>query len=222
MSVTKKEPQYHPGKFRPLVQMIARLVQKNPGLADDPNYLMTQVIVSMPELADRTKCANCGTSMKVVEYIADLHDALLILAMARKVKENMTKGMTFTEANKIHMPTLAVNNTIIKRQTKCDYLGLLKQTDEMRGTGYWVLTKWAWEALQGKPIPRSAYYWQGEIQGRSVENITFGSMFRSHIELVQKSMAAGKPLRNDYREQIINYNPTEWANVYTLRENQLF
>lgn len=218
----KQEPQYHAGKFKPFMQIIARLVQRNPALADNPDYLMAQVITSVPELADKTKCANCGTSMRIVEYTADLHDALLILAMARKVDENLNKGMTFTEANKVHMPTLAVSNTTSKRQTKCDYLGLVKQPEALRNTGYWVLTNWAWKALKGEPIPRSAYYWQGEMQGRSTETTTLSQMFKTHVDLVQNAIAHSKTVRADYRGQIGDYEPSQWVKYYGVKDGELF
>ena len=151
----KKDIKYHPGKIRPIIKVVARIVQENPKIADDVDYLMAVLRSSFPEITDRTQCPNCGTSMKIVVYTADLHDALLILAMARKVRQNRNAGMNFTDANKIHMPTLQVSNTTIKRQTKCDYLGLMKQPDTLRNTGYWVLTHWAWKALKGHSIPKS-------------------------------------------------------------------
>lgn len=218
----KKEVKYYPGKLKPILQVVARVIKNNPDAADNIDYLIACLHQSFPEITDRTKCANCGTSMKIVEYTADLHDALLILAMARKVRQNQEKGMTFTEANKVHMPTLDVSNTTIKRQTKCDYLGLVKQPDALRNTGYWVLTNWAWKALKGQSIPKSAYYWQGQMQGRSEETTTLSQMFRTHIDLVEKAIKLRKSVRSDYRDDIGDYNPADWSSYYGVKEGELF
>ena len=221
--MSKKEVKYHPGKIKPIIQVVARVVQKNPEAADNIDYLMACLRQSVPEVTDRTKCPNCNMSMKIVEYTADLHDALLILAMARKVRQNQNeKGMEFTEANKVHMPKLEVSNTTIKRQTKCDYLGLVKQPDTLRNTGYWVLTNWAWKALKGQSIPRSAYYWQGEMQGRSDDTTTLSQMFKTHTDLVQRAIARSKSVRSDYRGDIGNYNPADWSNYYGVKDGALF
>lgn len=218
----KKDIKYHPGKIRPIIKVVARIVQENPKIADDVDYLMAVLRSSFPEITDRTQCPNCGTSMKIVVYTADLHDALLILAMARKVRQNRNAGMNFTDANKIHMPTLQVSNTTIKRQTKCDYLGLMKQPDTLRNTGYWVLTHWAWKALKGHSIPKSAYYWQGQKQGRSEETTTLSHMFKTHVDLVQKAIAHSRKVRSDYRDEISNYDPAEWSDYFGVKEGVLF
>ena len=218
----KKEVKYHPGKIRPIIQVVARLVKNNPCIADNHDYLMACLGKAVPEVTDRTKCANCGTSMKIVTYTADILDALLILAMARRVRKNQEDGMSFTEANKVHMPTLDVNNTVSKRQTKCNYLGLIKQSEALRNTGYWVLTNWAWKLLRGQEIPRSAYYWQGEMHGRSSETTTLSQMFKTHIELIEKAIAHSRTVRLDYRGEIGDYNPADWSKYYDIKDGELF
>ena len=218
----KKEEQYHPGKLNIIIQVMGRLIRDNPGIEDDRGRLMRRLQTVLPNIMDNTKCANCGTSMKIVTYTADLHDGLLILAMARKVRQNSEEGLNFTEANKVHMPTLEVSNTTSKRQTKCDYLGLIKQSEELRNTGRWVLTTWAWKLLKGEEIPRSAHYWQGQMQGRSEEATTLPQMFRTHVELVKRAIAHGRQSRSDYRGEIGDYSPSEWSEYYGTREGTLF
>lgn len=217
-----KEVKYNPGKLRPIIQIVARIIKDNPETADNIDYLITCLGQQVPEITDQTKCPNCKTSMKIVEYTADLHDALLILAMARKVRANQNKSMNFTEANKVHLPTLNVSSTTLKRGTKCDYLGLVKQPDTLRNTGYWVLTNWAWKALKGEAIPKSAYYWQGEMQGRSEETTTLSQMFKTHIDIVQKAIAHSRKVRTDYRAEIGDYEPAEWSNFYGVKDGVLF
>ena len=220
--MSNKEQEYHPGKLKPMVQIIANIIRSNPRAASDTDYLMACIGHEIPGFNDRTKCANCHRSMKVVTYTADLHDALLILAMARAVKVNIDKGMNFTEANKVHMPTLDVSNTVSKRQTKCDYLGLLKQPPGLKSTGYWVLTNWAWKALKGQPVPKHAYYWAGEMHGRSEETTTLIVMFNTHLELIKKAIANSKKVRADHRDEIGDYDPSEWVNYHGVKDGELF
>lgn len=206
----KKQHEYLPSKIRPIVQITARLVQQDPTLADDQDRLWANVQASIPELKDKTKCI-CGQSLKISLYEADLHDALLIYAMAQVVRENIKKGMTFTEANKVHIPTLQATQATLKRQTKCDYLGLIKQQPNWSGTGFWCLTRWAWQALRGDPIPKQAKYWEGHLLGRSKAQTTLGEMFENHKQLVILALAKRKAVKADYRARFEDYDRREWV-----------
>ena len=208
----KKEPEeYYPTKVRPLVQMVARMVQKNPALADNPDVLWAHVQASAEEFRDPSKCEGCARSMKVSIYEADLLDALLILKMARKVREQMQKGVSFTEANKVHIPTLGASQGILKRQTKCDYLGLIKQNENWRYTGYWCLTTWAWKALRGAEIPKAVKYWEGHILGRSRAQTTLKQMFDTHRSQIEQAVNKRKSVKADYRAVYEDYDPNEWG-----------
>lgn len=207
------EQQYQASKIRPIVQIVAQLVKRNPALADDFNYLWTQVLVSIPDLGDKTKCGGCDRSMKVTVYEADVLDALLILAMAKQVREGIIKGLEFTEANKVHLPTLGTTQGILKRQTKCDYLCLIKQQPQWRGSGYWALTHWAWKALRGEEIPRAAKYWEGNLLGRSEETITLSQMFQNHADLVQKALQKRAEVKADHRAAFSDYKPSDWSEI---------
>lgn len=207
----KTPEEYYPTKVRPLVQMVARMVQKNPTLADNPDLLWAQVQASAEEFKDPSKCEGCGRSMKVSIYEADLLDALLILRMAQEVKKHMREGDTFTEANKVHIPTLGTNQGILKRQTKCDYLGLIKQNENWRYTGYWCLTSWAWKALRGEEIPKAVKYWEGHILGRSKATTTLAQMFHTHTVQVHNAVLKRKAVRVDYKAHFEGYDPNEWG-----------
>lgn len=207
------------GKIPTIVDYICGLIERNK--STDPKYVWANLVRQFPELTDKTKCANCGMSMKIQVYTADLHDALLILAMAKVVKENLSKGMGFTEANKVYMPTLGVTNATLKRQTKCDYLDLVKQPEELRNTGYWVLTAWAWKALRGEAIPKQAIYWRGQLKGRSEETTTLAQMFQTHKDLVERAIARRKQVRSDYRNEFVDYKPSEWVEVSGLQQGSL-
>lgn len=207
----QKITEYQETKLRPLIQIAARMVQKNPAMADDMDYLWACLQSSVPQLKDKSQCGACGRNMKVTIYEADLHDALLLLAMAGEVRKNMKKGLSFTESNKVHIPTLVATQATLKRQTKCDYLGLVKQQDNWRGTGFWCLTSWAWKALRGEPIPRAAKYWEGKLLGRSKATTTLPEMFEHHRELVQKIIAKRGVIKADHRARFDDYDPREWT-----------
>lgn len=206
----KHTHEYTATKIRPIMQIAARLVQKDPELANDMDKLWAFVQMAAPELKDQSVCGGCGRSMKVSLYEADLHDALLILAMGRVVRQNVRNGMSFTEANKVHIPTLVATQATLKRQTKCDYLGLIKQNENWSGTGYWCLTRWAWQALRGEPIHKAAKYWEGKLLGRSMATTTLTEMFENHRGLVQKALAKRASVKADYRARFEDYQPSEW------------
>ena len=204
--------EYQATKLRPIIQLVARLVQNHPDMADNTDYLWANLITSIPDLKDKSKCGACGRSMKVTIYEADLLDALLILAMAKEVRQNLKEdGISFTEANKVHIPTLGVSNATLKRQTKCDYLGLIKQPDNWRGSGYWLLTTWAWKALRGEEIPKAVKYWEGNLLGRSEATTTLTKMFKNHRDIVERAVAKKKAVKADYRVKFEDYDPSEWT-----------
>lgn len=206
--------EYKESHVRAIVMLTAKLVKSDPSLADDINFLWASLIKTVgPKLGDKSKCPGCLRSMKITIYEADLLDALLILAMARQVRENIKNGMTFTEANKVHLPTLQATQGILKRQTKCDYLGLIKQNENWRGSGYWCLTHWAYKALRGERIPKAAKYWEGELLGRSEATVTLGEMFQSHTDLIKRAIAKRKAIKTDRRAEFEDYNPAEWAMI---------
>jgi len=216
----KQKHEYQATKIWPIIQVAARIVQKDPAILDDTVRFKAILGASVPELRDHSQCTGCGRSMKITVYEADLHDALLILAMARQVRQNVKMGMSFTEANKVHIPTLAASHTTLKRQTKCDYLGLVKQNENWKGTGYWCLTGWAWKAIRGEEIPRAVKYWEGHLLGRGEETTTLDAMFQHHKDLVELALEKRKAVRADYRAKFADYDRTEWCEFLEFTEKQ--
>jgi len=206
-----KPTEYYGGRIKNLVEMVAVMIAKDPTLATNLPHLHATLGVNLEGYGKRDKCFNCKRSMKISVYTADLLDALLLLAMAKEVKKNLAKGMAFTDANKVHLPTLKTTNGITKRNTKCDYLGFLKQPENWRGSGYWLLTTWAWKALGGEKVPKSVKYWEGNLIGRSEELTTLSDMFRLHGDLVKSQIALRKAVRSDYRADFQDYNPGDWS-----------
>jgi len=210
----KKPTECYGGKIKNLAETIADIVIKNPdAYRGEPGkeYLHATLRTIFPDYGKRDTCFNCGRSMRITIYTADIADAILILSMAREVKRNLAEGKIFTEANKVYMPGLHVKNSILKRQTKCDYLGLVKQPDELKNSGYWVLTKWAWDVLGGTPIPKEAHYWEGKLQKRSEETTTLSEMFKTHNDILRKAAILHRASRTDYSREIGDYNPSEWS-----------
>lgn len=221
MKKKTKPTEYYGGKIKGLVETVAGFIKRDPTLADDFPRLHSTLMANLEGYGKRDKCFNCKRSMKVTVYTADLLDALLILGMARQVRENASK-LPFTEANKVHLPTLELTQGILKRSTKCDYLGLIKQPENWRGSGYWLLTGWAWKALRGDEIPKSVKYWEGNLIGRSEEQTTLGEMFRTHTDLVQGAIAKRKAIKADHRAKFDEYKPSDWSQFggYIQQENK--
>ena len=165
--------------------------------------------------------------MVIQTYKADLHNALFLLAMGRAVSKNLKKGENFTEANKVHIPTLGIPDAVRKRETQCDYLGFVKQPKSLRRTGYWVITSWGFKALRNEPVPSCVKYWRGNLIERSEETITLGEMFKVHQEQIKKAAALrdsvkGKRRRADYTTLIGIYDPNEWSEFGGIQEGTLF
>jgi len=221
MKKTKKQEEYYGGRIKSLVETVVLAVKQYPEMLEDTTKLHTLLKEKVERYGDPKCCFNCRRSMKITGYVADVLDAVLILKMAEVVRDNVGKGMTFTQANKVHIPSLKVTNAIVKRQTKCDYLGLIKQPPELARTGYWVLTSWAWRALQGHPIPRVANYWDGRLISRSEEQVTLSGMFSTHVDLVRKAIALRKNVRSDYVIDVKDYHPQDWANFSGVMQEEI-
>lgn len=208
----KKLEEYYGGRTRSLVELVARMVADDPSLGREENagLLHAKLTATIPAYSVKESCVGCRRSMRITLYEADLHDALLLLAMAKAVRENVRKGLPFTEANKVHLPTLSASHATIKRSTKCDYLGFVKQPNNWRGTGFWLLTAWGWKALRGEPVPRGAKYWEGKMIGRTTETTTLGTMFKTHRDLVEMAIAKQKAVRADHRALFSDYEPSAW------------
>lgn len=217
----KDSEEYFGGRIKGLVELVAGFVANDPGLAKELDRLHATVAASAEGYGKRDKCFNCKRSMKVTVYTADLHDALLLLAMARQVRLQLHEGLSFTAANRVHIPTLRATHATLKRNTKCDYLGLIKQPEKIHGSGYWVVTSWGWAALRGDPIPKSAKYWEGHLLGRSTETTTLAQMFSTHRETVERAIIKSRQVRSDYRGDFIDYHPSEWSQFGgTIEEEQ--
>jgi len=211
-----KPVEYQQGKVRSIVEYVAKVVLNNESIARDVaagdyGLLHSTISYNVPGYGAKDACVGCGRSMKITVYEADLQDGLLIYAMARAVREEMRKGIPFTEANKVHIPTLVASHATLKRQTKCDYLGLVKQQENWRGSGYWCLTGWAWKLLRGDAIPESVKYWEGKMLGRSDKIITLSQIFQKHRDRIERAIQKRQEIAHDHRAEFADYSQSEWS-----------
>ncbi len=62
-----KEKQYRKGKLRRLAEYVARLVEHNPAMGENPSYLHATLCSNVPGYGDPKKCFNCGQTMELPE-----------------------------------------------------------------------------------------------------------------------------------------------------------
>jgi len=223
MTKKKKQIEYRGGRIKTLVEHVAKIVAKDPSLAENPERLHATLKAGNDKYGRREECFNCDRSMQITEYTAGIVEGLLILAMAREVREKQRNGATFTEANLTHIPTLGTTDAIRHAITRASYLGIVAQPPKIRNSGHWVITSWGWKLLRGEPIPRSVKYWEGQLIGRSEETTTLSAMFQTHTDLIKRALEQRKKIRSDYRTEISAYSPAEWLEYReAITEGALF
>lgn len=152
--------QYKSGKIGSIVHYIS----EKWGL--DEKEVRANLVINFPELKDHTHCANCGESMAIYTYSVTYLDVKLLCAMANIVNRRMDSGMTFTEANKVHLQSEINDYTLISRQTITSKLGLIakviKDKVHDRKAG-WVITKRGYDFLHGIPVPRMVNVFHNSI-----------------------------------------------------------
>jgi len=216
MARKTKEREYYGGRIKGLAELACKLVLTDPAVASDArdgdySTLHARLAAALPGYGRRGECFNCTGSMAIAVYTAGISEALLLLAMARLVRGATAKGTAFTEANLVHVPTLATTDATRHAVTRASYLGLVKQPDTKRGSGYWVITHWGWKLLHGEPVPAQARYWRGKLMGRSEGTTTLSVMFKTHTDLIERALARRAQVKSDYRAVIRDWNPNDWV-----------
>lgn len=208
-----KQVEYHSGKIGAFVQVIAGMIKNNPEMAENIDYLKANLVQVFPELRDKTVCPNCKASMKEYVYTVDVLDALLLLEMAKAVREKRRKGIEFTIANQTRVPDLPTTHAVKCRTTQTAKLGLitqLKNRDNKRVLGTWVITRRGWEALRGQPVPRRVKVWRKKIEERFDDKITLSEALNSHKEYVEQAIRKGRNPKEDHRQVISEYQAGDW------------
>jgi len=181
----KSKEEFQASKFRPIVQIVARLVQKHPDMADNMDYLWTNILQLIPELKDRTHCANCGESMAIYRYRVTYLDAKLLCAMAEVISRRMHKGMSFTDANKVHLQTEIKDFTLGARGNISSKLGLIAKVMKKNGDkdtthdrkSWWSITRRGFNFLKGEAVPRTVKVFHNKIQEHFEETITIKQVY---------------------------------------------
>ena len=217
---------FHSGRIRPIIQIAARMIKDDPTLLDDIDApereyalkrLRDALKRAIPELSDKSRCANCGASMAEYEDILDINDALLLFSMAKIVKRSVDKGVPFTEANKIRVSSEDIHHTQKCRTNKCSKLGLIAKA----GGAKWSITKRGWEALRGDPVPRMRVTFRGKIIERPEDTTTLRAVFYEHAQKMADKERNRKSLKNDQRAAASEYDATDWVHVNGMHQGDL-
>ena len=213
-----KKKQWHTSRLQPIAQIIARVVQEDPSIADRPAELMAILGGRIQDFNDKTKCLNCGASMAEYANFLDINDCLLIYSMGRILDERLAKGIPFTEANKIRVSSANIHHTQKCRTTKCSKLGLIAKAGDAR----WAITSRGFEGLRGQPVDEMRVTFRGQILERPEKKITFAQVFAEHRAKMDGKERRGKSLREDHRAEFAAYNPSDWVKVAGFNDGQLF
>ncbi len=211
-----KKKEFHQGELKHFTAAIAQMFKLN------VEQLRASLKATFPAIADPSRCPHCGASMEMKIYNADMHAGLLLFRMAKKVRENMAAGMSFTEANKVHVPTLETTDSVRHHVTIASYLNLVKQPEDWSGTGFWLITNWGWAALRGYPVPKAAKYFRGQLIERSHERTTLGQMFSAYNDKIALAVKRGKAIKADYRASVADFDPIQWTEFGGYKEGDLF
>jgi len=209
------EKKHQAGKIGIMVHVIADIYNLDEG------HVRATLARNFPELKDKSKCANCGANMEINKYTAGILNTLLILKMAEEVRHRLRKGIPFTEANKIHVPSLQTTDGVKHSVTIASYLNLVIQPKEWSATGYWLITNWGWKALRGGAVPKQAIFFRGDLLERSRETTTLKEMFTTHTDKIKSAIERRKKVGQDYRADVSGYDPIEWYEVAGTKQGNL-
>lgn len=172
--MVKKQP-FQATKIRPLIQIMAGAIKKNPALLDNHDYLMAQLSTMIAGFSDPSKCFLCDASMVRRVRRPDHYIVMLLQETGRIVARRTGRGVGFTEANKVHINSEENIPHDAKGQTGiASALGLIAPVDGM--PGHWAITTRGWAGLRGEPVPAWVELFRGAIVGRSETMITFAAV----------------------------------------------
>lgn len=216
--MSKSKIEYRTGDLPKFVSYLCGYFKLDAGL------VKAVLVTAFPQLKDKSACPNCGASMEEYLYHFDTFKVALLLAMAKEVRHRQTKGYAFTEANKVHIPSLTSSHTVKCQTTQASKLGLVAQVRNESGkrlSGTWLITRRGWEALAGKPVPKSVRVWRGKIEERTDETITMAEAMRSHIDRVRELVAKRKKPKVDLSQEFSEYDPSLWVEYAGVHEGKV-
>lgn len=208
----KKEIQ--PGKLGSIIRFTVSLIRRNPELALEDNYdlLKAHLRRNIPELNNREVCPNCEASMIGYTFVFDAYNAYLLMKMGEVVQSRLSAGLPFTEANKVHVPTLQASHAIKCRTTQSSKLGLIVQERNESGRrvgGTWIITRRGWQALRGEAVPKQVSVWRGKIEERCTDMTTL----REALTIHRRSPRRGP--ESVLSGALAEYDPSRYVEMFT-------
>ena len=187
-----------------------------PQMTED--YCRAILSKSIPNLNDREQCPNCGASMAEYLFIFDDLDALLLLAMAKKIRDKRSAGISFNQANQVHVPSLQTTLAIRCRTTRCSKLGLITKVKNDNGKharGVWLITERGWKALRGEKVPTFVKVFRGKIEERFDQMTTMQDIFLGSKNRLEEVLRDKKDIDQhyDFRSEIRDYNASDWVTI---------
>jgi hypothetical protein len=164
--------------------------------------------------SDPKKCPNCGAGMVEFIFSIDCLDVVLLYEMAKVVRDNVYKGQRFSEANQVHVPSLATHHSVKCRTTKCSKLGLIAKVREANGRhkqGFWLITTRGWDFLKGEPVPAKVAVFRKKIIERFNEIITIDEAKKVRYNLI-KSQNKKEYIENALRD----FDKSQWYDFRNL------
>lgn len=152
----------------------------------DRKLVRATLVVNFPELKDPAFCANCGESMTEYTYSVSILDADLLCEMAAVINKKMENGLSFTDANKIHLQKQIERFTLGARGNITSKLGLIAKVMKKGKDGKpthdrdagWSITHRGFDFLHGKPVPKKVKVFRNSIEERFDETVTMAMLYR--------------------------------------------
>ena len=205
-----REITYHNGKIGAIVKYLMGMIKKDPSLVDDFEKVRTYLYLAIPELCDRSKCVNCGSSMEQYTYTFDHHDAELLISIGKDVISCIKdKGRSFTDANQVKVRALPIKDTLMAHTVVLSKLGLIAPL-RLSGTsriikGFWVITRNGWKALRGEQFYSKIRIFRDSVDSK-FEDVT---TIKETIYSYEISESRRSPMPNVLSE----YDTSDWSNV---------
>jgi len=180
------------------------------------DYCRAILSKSIDGLHDKEVCPNCGASMAEYIFPFDTLDALLLLAMAKAIRNKRDTGISFNQANQVHVPSLQSSLSIKCRTTICSKLGLVTKVKNENGRharGVWLITERGWKALRGEPVPAFVKVFRGKIEERFDRTTTMQDIFIASKNGLDKVIRDKREIDEhyDYRSEIRDYRGSDWV-----------
>ncbi len=198
-----KQAQHQSGRIKNLVETVVHAIKQYPDMLENTDRLHALLKEKLEGYGKVENCFNCRRSMKIqVVTVNPLH-TILLNAMASSVRNEVKRGVPFTQANRTHVDRLLIPTAVKKQQSNAGYLNLIKQPKDTKKSGYWVITNWGWKALAGGEVPESARVWNKDILERSTQMTTLGAVNTTYIKKMEEQRKYGKAVKQaDYRSEL--------------------